>query len=119
MDHASLKALQQKLEAERGVLKERLREVGVENPAVPGDFEPTLPNYGDEYDDTVNESTDLDANIAVVSELERRLKEIEIALGRIENGTYGACTTCSTKIAEERLHAVPTAALCSTCVQKL
>ncbi|MEK7600400.1 MAG: TraR/DksA C4-type zinc finger protein [Patescibacteria group bacterium] len=118
MDHASLEALKQRLEVERNVLKDRLREIGVENPAVPGDFEPTIPNYGDEHDDSVNESTDLDVNIAVVSELERRFKEVQAALEKIEHGTYGACATCATSIAADRLQAVPTAALCTVCAQK-
>lgn len=119
MDHASLETLKQKLELERDVLKERLREVGVENPAVSGDFEPTIPNYGDEYDESINESTDLDANIAVLSELERRFKEVQAALEKIKHGTYGACVMCATSIADDRLQAVPTAARCAVCAQKL
>ncbi|MEK7515270.1 MAG: TraR/DksA C4-type zinc finger protein [Patescibacteria group bacterium] len=118
MDDASLQALKQKLETEKQVLTSRLREVGMENPSVPGDFEPTTLNYGDEYDESINESTDLDANLAIVSELERRLKEVQAALEKIDHGTYGACVTCATGIGEDRLQAVPTAALCATCAQK-
>ncbi|MBA2740495.1 MAG: TraR/DksA C4-type zinc finger protein [Actinobacteria bacterium] len=43
---------------------------------------------------------------------EHLLGEIEAALGRLEEGTYGTCTACGKKIPDERLHAVPWAALC-------
>jgi RNA polymerase-binding transcription factor DksA len=38
------------------------------------------------------------------------------ALGRIAAGTFGACAKCGEPIAEERLQAVPHAALCRDCV---
>jgi RNA polymerase-binding transcription factor DksA len=38
--------------------------------------------------------------------------EIDEALWRIENGTYGTCAVCGKKIPEERLDAIPYATLC-------
>ena len=38
--------------------------------------------------------------------------EIDAALGRIEDGTYGTCATCGAVIPDERLDAVPYAILC-------
>jgi DnaK suppressor protein len=43
---------------------------------------------------------------------EHLLAEIDKALGRIEDGTYGTCGKCGRPIAEERLEAVPWATLC-------
>jgi RNA polymerase-binding protein DksA len=40
------------------------------------------------------------------------LVEIEAALARIENGTYGLCSACGGPISEERLEAVPYATFC-------
>lgn len=40
------------------------------------------------------------------------LAAIDAALGRIDDGTYGVCTSCGRPIAEERLEALPWAALC-------
>jgi RNA polymerase-binding protein DksA len=40
------------------------------------------------------------------------LSEIDAALGRIDDGTYGLCTRCGRPIGEERLEAVPYATLC-------
>ncbi len=43
---------------------------------------------------------------------EHILVEIEAALGRIEDGTYGICANCGKPIGTERLEAVPYATLC-------
>ena len=43
---------------------------------------------------------------------EQILSEIEAALKRIENGTYGRCTACGKEIGIERLDAYPWASLC-------
>jgi DnaK suppressor protein len=43
---------------------------------------------------------------------EHILAEIETALARIEEGTYGTCVVCGEAIPEERLAAVPYATLC-------
>lgn len=42
----------------------------------------------------------------------RLLEEIDRALGRIDEGTYGTCRVCGRPILEERLAAVPYATLC-------
>lgn len=40
---------------------------------------------------------------------------INASLERIERGSYGACAACREAIDEERLRAVPEAALCARC----
>jgi RNA polymerase-binding protein DksA len=40
------------------------------------------------------------------------LDEIEAALGRIEDGSYGVCEVCGKPIGAERLTAIPWARLC-------
>jgi DnaK suppressor protein len=44
--------------------------------------------------------------------------DIDDALDRIEAGTYGRCASCGNPIPEERLEAVPWAALCVPCSAK-
>ena len=46
---------------------------------------------------------------------EQVLEQIEAALGRIEDGTFGTCTNCGKPIAEDRLEARPWANLCIDC----
>ncbi|MEL6767836.1 MAG: TraR/DksA family transcriptional regulator [Pseudomonadota bacterium] len=43
------------------------------------------------------------------------LRKIEHALKRIEDGSYGICVSCGSKISNERLTAVPYATRCSRC----
>ena len=41
--------------------------------------------------------------------------EIDAALGRIANGSYGVCARCGAAIPEERLDVLPYATLCLDC----
>jgi DnaK suppressor protein len=43
------------------------------------------------------------------------LTEIDAALKRIDEGTYGTCTNCGREIPAERLEAYPWASLCIDC----
>ncbi len=56
-----------------------------------------------------------DRRRALISQMEERLEEIQAALGRIEEGTFGICTSCGNPIAPARLEALPHAELCVTC----
>lgn len=44
--------------------------------------------------------------------------EIDDALERLDTGTYGRCIACGSVIPDERLRAVPWAALCMPCSAK-
>lgn len=46
------------------------------------------------------------------------VSEIDRALERLDAGTYGRCVLCGNEIPEERLRAVPWAALCVPCSAK-
>ncbi|HEV8436228.1 MAG TPA: TraR/DksA family transcriptional regulator [Thermoanaerobaculia bacterium] len=43
------------------------------------------------------------------------LKLVEEALGRVKEGTFGACTNCGNTIGEKRLQAIPWTAYCIDC----
>jgi len=43
--------------------------------------------------------------------------QIDGALSRIEQGTYGICKACTQPIPENRLHAVPYVELCIDCAE--
>lgn len=53
--------------------------------------------------------------MSVIDQLEDQLVEVNKALERIEEGTYGICTNCGKPIQAERLEALPSAALCINC----
>ncbi|MGD8334359.1 MAG: TraR/DksA C4-type zinc finger protein [Desulfobacterales bacterium] len=46
------------------------------------------------------------------------IKEINIALERMSDGTYGICEICGKKIKSKRLKALPAARLCRECARK-
>jgi len=43
------------------------------------------------------------------------LSEVQEALGRIDSGVFGTCTSCEEQIKPKRLAAVPWASLCIVC----
>ena len=46
---------------------------------------------------------------------EREVRALKLALERIDDGTYGICTTCGGTISSQRLVAVPFAMQCKSC----
>lgn len=46
---------------------------------------------------------------------EKYIKQLDDALLRISNGTYGICRSCNELIGKERLEAVPTTTICYDC----
>lgn len=55
---------------------------------------------------------DRERNLAVENEMQRELDQIERALARIADGTYGICEIGGEEIPVERLEARPAATLC-------
>ena len=54
---------------------------------------------------------------AVLADVEHELAEIDRALARIADGTYGFCARCGKRITVARLDARPTATLCIDCAR--
>ena len=51
-----------------------------------------------------------------LNESERgEIAEVRAALGRIDAGSYGQCSSCGTQIDPRRLEALPAAGLCTAC----
>jgi DnaK suppressor protein len=50
-----------------------------------------------------------------VADLKTQIEQIDVALARIEAGTYGRCTGCQAEIPEERLEVRPFASTCVAC----
>lgn len=71
--------------------------------------------YDNHLADTATETYDRELDYTLEENSEHVLAEIDAALERIENGTYGTCTNCGEQIPEERLEALPWATLCIEC----
>jgi DnaK suppressor protein len=52
------------------------------------------------------------SQVAVHDRLQSTLADVERALVKLEEGTYGRCDVCGEPIAEERLEVLPWAVLC-------
>ena len=63
------------------------------------------------------EETDVEQ--AILDNENELLVEVQQALARIENGTYGICSNCGQPIPEKRLEAIPWATLCVNCESNL
>ena len=53
--------------------------------------------------------------VALEDELSEQEREVDRALARLDEGTYGTCIECGEDIAPERLEALPATALCFDC----
>jgi DnaK suppressor protein len=56
--------------------------------------------------------------LALVDRLRDQLLQVDRALGKIDQGTYGICESCGQPIDPERLQALPYSTLCVSCKQK-
>jgi DnaK suppressor protein len=65
--------------------------------------------------DHASEMFDREVDESLEENAEGIVQEIDAALRRIDDGTYGTCIRCGNPIPEERLAAVPYAVLCVTC----
>jgi RNA polymerase-binding transcription factor DksA len=63
--------------------------------------------------DTVN--VERDRLTVVASDALAKVGEIDAALARVDDGTYGTCESCGKPIPKARLEAVPEATLCVAC----
>jgi len=67
---------------------------------------------GDHIADSATETYLRELDEGLEENAEHLLDEIDAALVRIEDGSYGRCTACGRPISEARLEAVPYATLC-------
>lgn len=59
-----------------------------------------------------------DVDYKLLSMHTEALKDINEALQRLDEGTYGVCEECGTEIAEKRLQAIPFALYCLECQEQ-
>jgi len=75
-------------------------------------------NVGDEID-VADREMERQRQISLREKESEYLKQIEYALRKIEEGTYGICERCGEPISYERLKARPISIYCIKCKKKL
>ncbi len=117
IDHTHFQA---KLEAEKKLLETEMEKIGRQNPDSPGDWEatPEERDVSQADDNTVADAVEeYDDNLAIMTTLETRYKDVEKGLENIKNGTYGLCEVCQKEIETDRLEANASARTCKEHMQ--
>lgn len=68
--------------------------------------------------DVATDNYDREFSLGLASNERKFLYELDDALKRIEDGSFGICDDCKGQITKIRLKAVPSARLCIKCQQK-
>ncbi len=73
------------------------------------------PEYGSDDEENAAEVAEYETNLSIEHGLKKSLRDVQSALKRIDDGSYGLCKYCEKPIPEERLKARPTSSSCITC----
>jgi DnaK suppressor protein len=95
------------LERERDELRQQLDEIT----AAPRDPMAAL-SFGKRVGEGTSQAIERIEQVDVARRLEEKLADVERALQKLEEGTYGTCDVCGDPIAPERLEAIPWATRC-------
>ena len=112
MDQSKLDTFKAKLEEEKGILLEELNEIGQQDPQNPANWDPKGSDVNEREQDPNKRADNIEnfeAVNAIITQLEYRLNEVNDALARMEEGTYGICEVSGEPIEEARLEANPAA----------
>jgi len=104
----TLVELKKHLEEEKIRLTARAGELTVQDPF----SDPDRTNDNAASDMEASEESNHDRVTALVDELKAQIENVDGALLRIEDGTYGFCSVCHEMIDTDRLSVLPTAILC-------
>jgi len=110
-----LKEVVDELHGQRTHLEEMVHDQEVELSALLRD---SGDGAGQDQADVGAASFERDHELTVLRNERDKLAQIERALGRIDDGTYGVCESCGEAIGKMRLMAFPRATLCMTCKQR-
>lgn len=108
LDTTLLAALKQQLLEEKSRLEAELGRFA-KSTGVEGSYETQIENIGTDPDENATEVEGYVDNLALESNLEGQLKDVTLALHKMEQGTYGVCEDTGKEINPERLKAYPAA----------
>lgn len=119
MDKKLIEELKEKLETEKKSILKELESFASKDPNLKHNWDTKYPNREEgDKEEEADEVQEYDNKLSLEYSLELKLKDVDLALERIKDGTYGTCENCGEKIEEERLKAVPEAKLCMKCNNK-
>jgi len=102
------------LEEEKKKLVAQMSDLAAQDPF----SDPDRGNDNAASDTGANEESSHDRFTAMVDALKTKLTDIDAALVRIGDGSYGFCSNCKEMIDTDRLAILPAATLCLSCERK-
>jgi DnaK suppressor protein len=110
MDEAEARERLQQEKERVSALATDLRAEGLDQSE--GDQLSELSAYDQHQAELGSETFEREKDISILEALETELAELEKALRKVDEGTYGICEACGNPIPTERLEAMPAARLC-------
>jgi RNA polymerase-binding protein DksA len=107
--------IRQTLTQERQRIQAALDNLHEENPGSLTDETGEDAVYDNHLADTATVTYDRELDYTLEENAEQMLAQIDAALQRIDDGSFGRCSNCSKEIAPARLEARPWATLCIDC----
>lgn len=98
------------LEGERDALVAQLDELT----AAPRDPMASV-SFGKRVGEGTNQAVERIAQVSAAKTFDAKLRDVERALAKLAEGTYGRCDGCGTPIPDARLEAIPWAVRCVSC----
>lgn len=112
---AEMKELRGELEADAVHLKEEIRDAEQE---IVGLLRDGGDGAGNDQADVGSTTLERDHEMSLANNARDMVDQIERALSRIDDGTYGVCESCGKAIGKGRLQAFPRATLCVSCKER-
>jgi DnaK suppressor protein len=69
-------------------------------------------SFGKRVGEGTSQAVERIAQVDAAKRLDAKLRDVERALEKLDEGTYGVCDVCGSSIAAERLEAIPWAVRC-------
>lgn len=113
MDKKLFEELKAKLEEQKKSAQKELESFATEDPNLKHNWDAKYPSREDsDKDEAADDAQEYDNALSLEYSLELKLKDVNVALEKMENKTYGICENCGKEIEEERLKAAPEAKFC-------
>jgi RNA polymerase-binding protein DksA len=115
LNKPQLKQFRQLLIIERAKFAGEIRSIAQDAARSPRDASGDLSGYTIHMADMAADTYDREMTTNLVSSEQAVLYQIDEALKRLDEGSYGACLQCTKPITMRRLKAVPYASMCIDC----
>jgi len=118
MKKEDLENFKKKLEGEKKKIIEELNSFATKEPQREN-WNANFPEFdgGSAREEDVDEVEEYTTLLSLEISLEKKLKEINSALEKIEKGTFGICEKCKGEIEIKRLKSNPTERYCKNCAK--